>query len=139
MVIVGLMYALLGLIVSFLLPHIRSLLPPTVAGIVLVLAGLALITPALTHVGIHSATGIDNIDLLIGTVTLTTIVALSVWGKRHAKLLAILIGIIAGAATAALFGRLHGLTPLEAEPRSEERRVGKECVSTFSSRWSPHH
>src|SRR3546814_691045 len=23
--------------------------------------------------------------------------------------------------------------------RSEERRVGKECVSTFSSRWSPAH
>src|SRR3546814_14808631 len=22
--------------------------------------------------------------------------------------------------------------------RSEERRVGKECVSTFSFRWSPH-
>src|SRR3546814_13566767 len=89
MVIVGLMYALLGLIVSFLLPHIRSLLPPTVAGIVLVLAGLALITPALTHVVIHSATGIDNIDLLIGKATLTTLVPLSVRGKRHAKLLAI--------------------------------------------------
>src|SRR3546814_14756189 len=24
-------------------------------------------------------------------------------------------------------------------PRSEERRVGKECVSTFRSRWSPAH
>src|SRR3546814_15502306 len=23
--------------------------------------------------------------------------------------------------------------------RSEERRVGKECVSTFRSRWSPSH
>src|SRR3546814_14862950 len=23
--------------------------------------------------------------------------------------------------------------------RSEERRVGKECVSTFRSRWSPEH
>src|SRR3546814_19105957 len=23
--------------------------------------------------------------------------------------------------------------------RSEERRVGKECVSTFKSRWSPDH
>src|SRR3546814_12282023 len=23
--------------------------------------------------------------------------------------------------------------------RSEERRVGKECVSTFRSRWSPFH
>src|SRR3546814_16603887 len=25
------------------------------------------------------------------------------------------------------------------ESRSEERRVGKECVSTCSSRWSPYH
>src|SRR3546814_13957050 len=25
------------------------------------------------------------------------------------------------------------------EDRSEERRVGKECVSTFRSRWSPYH
>src|SRR3546814_13984083 len=25
------------------------------------------------------------------------------------------------------------------ENRSEERRVGKECVSTFRSRWSPLH
>src|SRR3546814_15125262 len=26
-----------------------------------------------------------------------------------------------------------------AVPRSEERRVGKECVSTCRSRWSPYH
>src|SRR3546814_3239548 len=26
-----------------------------------------------------------------------------------------------------------------AENRSEERRVGKECVSTCRSRWSPYH
>src|SRR3546814_5971007 len=25
------------------------------------------------------------------------------------------------------------------ENRSEERRVGKECVSTYKSRWSPYH
>src|SRR3546814_19734526 len=30
--------------------------------------------------------------------------------------------------------------PRDREPlRSEERRVGKECVSTCSSRWSPSH
>src|SRR3546814_7418980 len=29
------------------------------------------------------------------------------------------------------------LTPLAV--RSEERRVGKECVSTCRSRWSPYH
>src|SRR3546814_15435233 len=25
------------------------------------------------------------------------------------------------------------------QPRSEDRRVGKECVSTCRSRWSPYH
>src|SRR3546814_20494877 len=29
--------------------------------------------------------------------------------------------------------------PLIARLRSEERRVGKECVSTCRSRWSPYH
>src|SRR3546814_4947161 len=28
---------------------------------------------------------------------------------------------------------------LSRAPRSEERRVGKECVSTCRSRWSPYH
>src|SRR3546814_12284863 len=32
----------------------------------------------------------------------------------------------------------HRYSPL-IEPRSEERRVGKECVSTCRSRWSPYH
>src|SRR3546814_2765144 len=32
----------------------------------------------------------------------------------------------------------HMLDPFPQE-RSEERRVGKECVSTCRSRWSPYH
>src|SRR3546814_16488640 len=28
---------------------------------------------------------------------------------------------------------------IDAEPRSEERRVGKECVSTCRSRWAQYH
>src|SRR3546814_11377748 len=32
-----------------------------------------------------------------------------------------------------------GLLPNDMELRSEERRVGKECVSTCRSRWSPYH
>src|SRR3546814_10249326 len=39
-------------------------------------------------------------------------------------------GLINNAAE--LLGRLRGA-------RSEERRVGKECVSTCRSRWSPYH
>ena len=30
-------------------------------------------------------------------------------------------------------------TPLLAEHRSEERRVGKECLHACRSRWSPYH
>src|SRR3546814_3082134 len=37
-----------------------------------------------------------------------------------------------GAAVCGRYERLDGL-------RSEERRVGKECVSTCRSRWSPYH
>src|SRR3546814_8049935 len=33
------------------------------------------------------------------------------------------------------FDLLHGI----GDRRSEERRVGKECVSTCRSRWSPYH
>src|SRR3546814_11264846 len=29
--------------------------------------------------------------------------------------------------------------PSQVRARSEERRVGKECVSTCRSRWSPYH
>src|SRR3546814_14189347 len=32
-----------------------------------------------------------------------------------------------------------GLDERLQRPRSEERRVGKECVSTCRSRWSPYH
>src|SRR3546814_14199174 len=31
------------------------------------------------------------------------------------------------------------LSPKATTQRSEERRVGKECVSTCRSRWSPYH
>src|SRR3546814_14559742 len=33
----------------------------------------------------------------------------------------------------------NALEDLLHERRSEERRVGKECVSTCRSRWSPYH
>src|SRR3546814_3616385 len=33
----------------------------------------------------------------------------------------------------------HILTDTDGNLRSEERRVGKECVSTGKSRWSPYH
>src|SRR3546814_11673193 len=37
------------------------------------------------------------------------------------------------------FQKRHGLPAFWKRLRSEERRVGKECVSTCRSRWSPYH
>src|SRR3546814_19732572 len=34
---------------------------------------------------------------------------------------------------------MHDVAEERGQPRSEERRVGKECVSTCRSRWSPYH
>src|SRR3546814_19231338 len=52
----------------------------------------------------------------------------------------------AQAKVAALLAELHAVRDAAAfdadaveTQRSEERRVGKECVSTCSSRWSPYH
>src|SRR3546814_15587735 len=36
-------------------------------------------------------------------------------------------------------GRRIGYLLADDRQRSEERRVGKECVSTWRSRWSPYH
>src|SRR3546814_20085154 len=36
-------------------------------------------------------------------------------------------------------GSVAILPTVKAKSRSEERRVGKECVSTCRSRWSPYH
>src|SRR3546814_974009 len=38
-----------------------------------------------------------------------------------------------------LGGFRHDAHPMAMLVRSEERRVGKECVSTCRSRWSPSH
>src|SRR3546814_14338408 len=44
------------------------------------------------------------------------------------------IGRLAG-----LLARIQGKIVHRRLARSEERRVGKECVSTCRSRWSPYH
>src|SRR3546814_7924106 len=37
------------------------------------------------------------------------------------------------------FSHVHAMPRLQSEGRPEERRVGKECVSTCRSRWSRYH
>src|SRR3546814_15329226 len=67
------------------------------------------------------------------------------YGLRGSSILAALFNAIflllaAGAIALAAIERLGDPQSLDGGTmRSEERRVGKECVSTCRSRWSPYH
>src|SRR3546814_9725261 len=47
--------------------------------------------------------------------------------------------IVTSTEAPAQFAGSPWMVPDHSRKRSEERRVGKECVSTCRSRWSPYH
>src|SRR3546814_21048482 len=49
------------------------------------------------------------------------------------------IGFVAGDGGAVIWPQLIGYNRAKDYLRSEESRVGKECVSTFRTRWSRYH
>src|SRR3546814_19898691 len=74
----------------------------------------------------------------------TTIHALVDRGRLEAGQTLLVLGAAGGVGLAAIeLGKAFGARVIAAvssdEKRSEERRVGKECVSTCRSRWSPDH
>src|SRR3546814_15795737 len=54
-------------------------------------------------------------------------------------LMGVLLGMLLSSATGYVLTAYHRADARSGEARSEERRVGKECVSTGRSRWSPCH
>lgn len=108
MVAVCLVNGLSSLLGSVIVPRLRTILPPTVAGVVVCVGGISLVEPALVHaVGLNGNT-LNGTDALLGGVTLLIIMCLSIWGNRTVKLFALLIGVLVGVALAALLGELHG-------------------------------
>src|SRR3546814_2547925 len=67
--------------------------------------------------------------------------ALMLWGAEDFARARMRLGELPEARVAGERARLNALGALveTVECRSEERRVGKECVSTCRSRWSPYH
>src|SRR3546814_6139286 len=69
--------------------------------------------------------------------------ALMLLGAGIAMCLSCLQSLLSKAAPASVQGAImgfnHAVLSLARILRSEERRVGKACVSTCRSRWSPYH
>lgn len=107
----GLVYVVIALIVKKVgVNWINKLMPAVVIGPTVAIIGLSLAGNAigdLTTGGLKNAFGgsVCNsyVALACGLVTLFTVIACSVYGKKMAKLIPFIIGILAGYAVAAIF------------------------------------
>lgn len=116
LVLVGLVNGMVAFGASTIMSRLRSLLPPTVAGVVVCVAGLSLVEPALQHLLGVGQEHADLGDMLAGVATLAVIMGLSIWGSQHGKLLALMAGLAAGIIISAFMGKLHGYESLAATP-----------------------
>lgn len=107
----GLVYVIIALIVKKVgVNWINKLMPAVVIGPTVAIIGLSLAGNAigdLTTGGLKNAVGgsVCNsyVAMACGLVTLFTVIACSVYGKKMAKLIPFIIGILAGYAVAAIF------------------------------------
>lgn len=117
LVVAGLVHGAVGLGVAQCVPRLRAYLPPTVAGIVVMMGGFVLAGPGIEHlVGRAGTAAATPQAAAVGGLTLATIVVLSVWGTQRVKLYALLAGLLAGLAAAGFAGLLHGADLLARTP-----------------------
>lgn len=117
MLMATLAFGLASLAISPLLQRLRPLFPPTVAGVVVCMGGISLLAPSVQHaLGLDARQAIQPASAVIAMVTLGAIVALSVWGSRRFKLMAMIGGVGAGVLAAAALGQLAGGSSLAQVP-----------------------
>lgn len=107
----GLVYVIIALIVKKAgVNWINKLMPAVVIGPTVAIIGLSLAGNAIGDLsagGLKTLTGAsvcnEYVALICGLVTLFTVIACSVYGKKMMKLIPFIIGILAGYAVAAIF------------------------------------
>ncbi|MCC2597574.1 purine/pyrimidine permease [Pusillimonas sp. MFBS29] len=117
LVLIGLVNGSVAMGAGYIIPRLRSVFPPAVAGIVICVAGLSLIEPAVLHTtNMGSNNTINLTDTAVGLITLAIIVVMSIWGSQRVKLLALLSGLIVGIILTALLGEIEGTEQLAHTP-----------------------
>ncbi len=111
-VFAGLVYVVIAIVVKFVgVGWINKLMPAVVIGPVVSIIGLSLAGNAigdLQKVNIES--GSSYVAVICGLVTLIVTTVASTYGKKMAKLIPFIIGILAGYATASVFYIIGALT-----------------------------
>ena len=107
----GLVYVVIAVVVKIVgVKWINKLMPPVVIGPTVALIGLSLAVNAVNDLKVGKvldATGASvaspYVTLIIGIITLLSIFAISVYGKKMAKLIPFVLGILVGYIVAAIF------------------------------------
>ena len=104
-ILAGLVYVVIAILVKFLgVDWLNKLMPAVVIGPTVAIIGLSLAGNAVGDLQ-NSGTGTANvlICILCGLVTLFTVTLCSTFGKKMARMIPFIIGILAGYAVAAVF------------------------------------
>ena len=121
-VMAGLVYVVIALIVKFAgVKWISKLMPPVVIGPTVAIIGLSLAGNAIGDLTKGSVldesfapVANPHLALICGLVTLLVVIICSVFGKKMAKLIPFIIGIVAGYAVATVFTLIGNATGNEA-------------------------
>ena len=121
-VMAGLVYVVIALVVKFAgVKWISKLMPPVVIGPTVAIIGLSLAGNAIGDLTkgsglVESFAPVANpyLALICGLVTLLVVIICSVFGKKMAKLIPFIIGIVAGYAVATVFTIIGNATGNEA-------------------------
>lgn len=111
-VFAGLVYVIIAIAVKIAgVNWINKLMPPVVIGPTVAIIGLSLAGNAIGDLGkANSAAGSTNIAILCGLITFLVVTLCSVYGKKMAKLIPFIIGILVGFAVAAIFTLIGNAT-----------------------------
>lgn len=111
----GLVYVIISIIVKKVgVNWLNKLMPPVVIGPTVAIIGLSLAGSAVGDLQKANAGGATLIAVLCGIVTLLVVCICSVYGKKMAKLIPFIIGILAGYALAAIFTAIGKATGCQA-------------------------
>jgi NCS2 family nucleobase:cation symporter-2 len=93
-------------LISRFMNKLRVLFPPEVSGVVVAMIGFSLAKAAISRfVGMGTAESVVNpLDLLVGGVTLATMIALVVWSNGNLRLYSAAIGLAVGYGLSLLLG-----------------------------------
>ncbi len=93
---------------SKLLDRMRPIFPPEVTGLVIFMIGWGAAIAGLRSMLSADAAPLRSNEFWVSALTLSTMVALNVWGRGAARMLCALFGLVVGYAAAAATGLLEG-------------------------------